>query len=267
MVVEIAEQVSQFLANGIILNAVNVPSVSREAAAKLGPYLELARRLGAFLAQVGPIPPKSIEVECAGEPADLGPKSITNAAVAGLLARFLSAPVNQVSAPLLAADRGVAVRDQRSSASGRHANVVKVRMRGDGDKEAVAQGTVGIDGAAQLTRWGGYELGAELGDEVLVVWNENKPGVIGAVGTILGKRSGMPLQHRMWVYFNVDFRYAPSRVIDVVRTALSMVQLGLNPQTNEAVSLWNLDTPLTEEAMAEVRQVPAVARALAVRLG
>jgi D-3-phosphoglycerate dehydrogenase len=239
VVVEIAEQVSQFLANGTILNAVNVPSVSREAAPKLRPYLELARKLGAFLAQVGPMPPKSIEVECAGEPADLGPKSITNAAVAGLLARFLLAPVNQVSAPLLAADRGVAVRDLRSSASGRHANAVTVRMRGDGEKDAVAQGTVGSDGTAQLTRWGGYELGAELGDEVLVVWNENKPGVIGAVGTILGKRS-----------LNV-----------------SSVQLGLNPQTNEAVSLWNVDTPLTEEAMAEVRQVPAVARALAVRLG
>jgi len=239
VVIEIAEQVSQYLANGTILNAVNVPSVSREAAAKLGPYLELARKLGAFLAQVGPVPPRTIEVECAGEPADLGPKSITNAAVAGLLARFLLAPVNQVSAPLLAADRGIAVREQRSTASGRHANVVKVRTRGDGDKEAVAQGTVGIEGSAQLTRWGGYELGAELGDNVLVVWNENRPGVIGAIGTVLGKRA-----------LNV-----------------SSVQLGLNPQTNEAVSLWNLDTPLTEEAMGEIRQVPAVARALAVRLG
>jgi D-3-phosphoglycerate dehydrogenase len=239
VVIEIAEQVSQYLVDGTITNAVNVPSVSREAAAKLGPYLELANKLGAFLAQVGPVPPRSIEVECAGEPADLGPKSITNAAVAGLLARFLSSPVNQVSAPLLAADRGISVREQRSPAKGRHAHLVTVRTKGDGDKEAVAQGTVGRGGVAQLTRWGGYELGAELGVNVLVVWNENKPGVIGAIGTILGKRS-----------LNV-----------------SSVQLGLNPQTNEAVSLWNLDTPLTEEAAGEIRKATGVARAMAVQLG
>ena len=135
MVVEIAEQVSQYLAHGTILNAVNVPSVSREAAAKLGPYLELARKLGAFLAQVGPIPPKAIEVECAGEPADLGPKSITNAAVAGLLARFLSAPVNQVRRRLSSRPTGES-RFESSGARPRGATRTwsRWRMRGDGDK-------------------------------------------------------------------------------------------------------------------------------------
>ncbi len=242
VVVEIADQVSQFLANGTITNAVNVPSVSREAAAKIGPYLELAGRLGSFLAQVEPTPPLSIEVECAGEPADLGPKSITNAAVAGVLAHFLNGPVNQVSAPVLAADRGIAIRELRMTSSARHAHLVTVRTRGEGGqggKEALAQGTVGRDGAAHLTRWGGYELGAELGENLLVVWNENKPGVIGSIGTLLGKRN-----------LNV-----------------SSVQLGLNPKTNEAVSLWNLDTPLTEEAGAEIRKAPNVARAVAVKLG
>jgi len=238
VVFEIAEQVSQYLASGTVVNAVNVPNVSREAAAKLGPYLELARKLGAFLAQVAPTP-LAIEVECAGEPAELGPKSITNAALAGMLARFLDAPVNQVSAPLLAADRGISVREQVSGSSGRHAHLVTVRARGEGDALATVSGTVGLDGAAQLTSWGGYELAAHLGDDMLVVWNENKPGVIGAIGTILGRRS-----------LNV-----------------SRVQLGLNPRTNEAVSLWNLDSPLTDEAADEIRKAPNVARALAVRVG
>jgi D-3-phosphoglycerate dehydrogenase len=239
VVLEIAEQVSQYLAHGTITNAVNVPSVSREAAAKLGPYMSLANKLGAFLAQVDPSPPLSIEVECSGEPSELGPKSITNAAVAGVLARFMNGPINQVSAPSLAADRGLAVRELRTAAAGRHLNLVTVRTRYEGDREAEVQGSVAQTGTAQLTRWSGYELGAELHEHVLVVWNDNKPGVIGAIGTILGKRD-----------LNV-----------------SSVQLGLNPKTKTAVSLWNVETPLGDEAIAEIRKVPSVSRAIAARLG
>jgi D-3-phosphoglycerate dehydrogenase len=238
--VEIAEQVAQYLVFDTITNAVNVPSVSREAAAKLGPYLDLAHKLGSFLAQVDPVSPKSIDVECTGEPADLGAKAVTSAAVAGLLARFLEAPVNQVSAPHLAADRGIAVREQRSASSGRYANQIIVRARGEGEGggEVTARGALGIDGSAQVTQWGDYELFAQLGRHLLVVLNENKPGVIGSIGTILGRRN-----------LNV-----------------SSVQLGLNRRTNEAVSVWNLDAPLGAEAIAEIKRATNVARAIELSL-
>jgi D-3-phosphoglycerate dehydrogenase / 2-oxoglutarate reductase len=236
--VEIAEQVAEYLVSGTITNAINVPSVSREAAAKLGPYLALAHKLGSFLAQVEEVCPKAIDVECSGDPAELGPKAVTSAAVAGLLARFLDAPINQVSAPVLAADRGIAVRELRSAPSGRYAHEVVIHARGDGSHEVTARGALGIDGTPQLTRWGDYELAAQLGTNVLVVLNENKPGVIGAIGTILGRRS-----------LNV-----------------SGVQLGLNQRTNAAVSLWNLDSPLGAEAMTEIRRAPNVARAIELRL-
>ena len=81
--------------------------------------------------------------------------------------------------------------------------------------------------------------GYQLAFPELVVWNENKPGVIGSIGTVLGRRN-----------LNV-----------------SSVHLGLNPVTNEAVSLWNLDTPLTEEAAAEIRKAPNVGKAVALSLG
>jgi D-3-phosphoglycerate dehydrogenase len=236
--VEIAEQVAAYLVSGTIANAVNVPSVSREAAAKLAPYLDLARKLGSFLAQVEGVCPKAIDVECTGEPATLGPKAITSAAVAGLLARFLDAPINQVSAPVLAADRGIAVRELRGTPSGRYAHEVIVHARGEGDRDVVARGALGIDGTPQVTRWGDYELSAQLGTNVLVVLNENKPGVIGAIGTILGRRS-----------LNV-----------------SGVQLGLNPQTNGAVSVWNLDSPLGQDAISEIKRAPNVARAIELHL-
>ena len=104
---EIAEQVAAYLVTGTVTNAVNVPSVSRDVAAKLSPYAELAHKLGSLIAQVGAVVPAAIEVECHGEPADLGAKAVTSSAVAGLLAGFLAGPVNQVSAPYLAADRGI----------------------------------------------------------------------------------------------------------------------------------------------------------------
>jgi D-3-phosphoglycerate dehydrogenase len=235
--VEIAEQVAQYLVFDTITNAVNVPSVSRDAAKKLAPYLDLAHRLGSFLAQVEGVPPKSIEVECSGEPADLGAKAVTSAAVAGLLARFLDAPVNQVSAPHLAADRGIVVRELQTAPAGRYAHEISVRTRVEGGREVGVRGALGIDGTAQVTRWGDYELAAQLGANLLVILNDNKPGVIGAIGTILGRRS-----------LNV-----------------SSVQLGLNRRTNEAVSVWNLDSPLAADALAEIKSAPSVGRALAVR--
>jgi D-3-phosphoglycerate dehydrogenase len=235
---EIAEQVAQYLLNGTISNAVNVPSVSREVAAKLAPYLDLAGKLGSFLAQVEGMSPRAIDVECAGEPGELGAKAITSAAVAGLLGRFLDAPINQVSAPHIAADRGIVVRELRTAARGRYAHQITVRARGDGDREAVCEGALGLDGTAHLTRWGDYELGAQLGTHVLVVVNGNRPGVIGAIGTILGRRN-----------LNV-----------------SSVQLGMHPSTNEAVSIWNLDSPIGEEAALEIKKAPNVARAVPIRL-
>jgi D-3-phosphoglycerate dehydrogenase len=236
---EIAEQVALYLTSGTITNAVNVPSVSREAAAKLAPYAELADKLGSFLGQVGGIAPTSIEVECLGEPAELGSTAVTSSAVAGVLKRFLAGPVNQVSAPLLAADRGIAVRELKTTTrGGRFSDVVTVRVRGDKGERLVAEGTLGADKSPILTRWGDYELTAELSGHALVLFNSDKPGVIGSIGTILGKKQ-----------LNV-----------------SRVQLGRNPKANEAMSVWNLDSALDQDALDEIKRAPFVERAVAIRL-
>jgi D-3-phosphoglycerate dehydrogenase len=236
---EIAEQVVAFLVSGTITNAVNVPSVSREVAAKLSPYAALADKLGSFVAQVGGIAPRAIEVECLGEPGELGSSAVTSSAVAGILARFLAGPVNQVSAPHLAADRGIAVRELKTTwRGGRYADLVSIRVTGEKGEALVAEGTLGANKGAHLTRWGDYELSAELSGHALVLFNANKPGVIGSIGTILGRRQ-----------LNV-----------------SRVQLGLNAKTDEAVSVWNLDSALGAEVLEEIRRAPFVERALAIRL-
>jgi D-3-phosphoglycerate dehydrogenase len=236
---EIAEQVVQYLTSGTIVNAVNVPSVSREVAPRLGPYVSLARRLGSFLAQVQKVTPRTIEVECTGEPAELGAAAITASAVAGVLERFLEASVNQVSAPHLAKDRGIQLRELKTSAQpGGFGALVSVRIEEPGGAVARADGTLAGDGSARLVRWGDYELDAHLAGATLVILNDDRPGVIGSVGTVLG-RAG----------------------INVGR-----MQVGLHPGSKRAASLWGLDSQLPAAVLEEIRRQPNIATAISIVL-
>jgi len=236
---EIAEQVVAYLQSGAIKNAVNVPSVSSEAAPRLAPYIALADRLGRFLAQVeAGTSPTAIEVECVGEPADLGAKTVTASAVAGFLDRWQEAPVNQVSAPHVAADRGIAVRELRSTAPhGKYASAVVVRVHGADGAVRVAEGTLGTDGSTRLVKWGDFEIEAQLGGPTLVVTSVDTPGVVGFLGTTLGTAS-----------------------VNIARVHLGVAGGGA------AVSVWSLDQPIPPAVLDEVRRSPNVRTALAIQL-
>lgn len=234
---EIAEQVVEYLASGATKNAVNVPSVSSEVAEKLAPYLDLADRIGKFVAQLeAKAQPKLIEVECVGEPAELSVKAIASAAVAGFLHRFLDAPVNQVSASLVAADRGIAVRELRTAAPrGKYASLVVLRVHNADGTVVVAEGTLGADRAPRLVKWLDFEIEAQLGGHTLVVTNLDKPGVIGFLGTTLGNA-------------NVN---------------VSRVHLGVAGSAG-AISVWNLDSAIPSSVLDELRRSPNVSSAIAL---
>ncbi len=236
---EIAEQVVAYLRTGAIKNAVNVPSVSSEIAPRLAPYVELADRLGRFLAQVDAgAGIAALEVECAGEPAELGPKTITASAVAGFLNHWQEEAVNQVSAPHVAADRGVAVRElSTASPYGKYKSVVVVRARCADGAVRVAEGTLGTDGSARLVKWGDFEIEAQLGGPTLVVTSVDTPGVVGFLGTALGNAG-----------------------INVAR-----VQLGVAGGST-VVSVWNLDQPIPPAVLDAVRSSPNVSAARAIHI-
>ena len=236
--IEIIQQVLDYLSQGTITNAVNVPNVSREAAPKLKPYLLLARRLGSFLAQIEGVHPQAVEVSCAGDPASLGASAVVSAALAGVVERYFEGPVNEVSAPHVAADRGIAVQQKVGSARGKFAHLVTVRVTGGGGEELIAEGVVGLDGTSRLTRWGDYELDARLGGDALVLVNENIPGVVGAVGTILGHAA----------------------------VNISQIHYGLNARTKQAVSVWSIDSTIAKEVLEQIKKAPNVARATAIAL-
>ncbi len=235
---EIAEQVVAYLESGTITNAVNVPPVPRELADVLGPYAGLARRLGLFLAQVEAVEPRVVEVECAGEAAALPLAPIVNAALAGLLQGFFDAPVNDVSAPSMAADRGIEVRELKSTKRGEFSTLVCLRVADASGRSVQVSGTLGADRAPRLVLWGPHALDAHLEGQILAMRNYDHPGVIGRIGTVLGDHG-----------INV-----------------SRMQMGLDAKAQEAASLWALDSELVAAVLEQIRGDRAVRRAHSVRL-
>ncbi|NUQ79653.1 MAG: phosphoglycerate dehydrogenase [Polyangiaceae bacterium] len=232
---EIAEQVAAYLTTGAITNAVNVTSVSGETASKLSPYIDLADKLGRFIAQTGDKSAvTSFEVESVGEPAGLGQKAISASALAGFLQRFLEEHVNQVSAPHLAADRGIVFRELTSgSHSGqKFASLIVVRVTGEDGSVRTVEGTLGSDRTARLVKWGDFEVEAQLGGRMLVVESVDRPGVIGFLGTSLGNAS-----------------------VNVSRVHLSMSTGG------RVISVWNLDQEIPAAVLEEIRRSENVSSA------
>jgi D-3-phosphoglycerate dehydrogenase len=236
---EIADQVVAYLTSGEIKNAVNTPSVAGDVALKQKPWLDLAERLGSFLGQVEPsLQPQAIEIECAGQPAELGVKGIAASAVAGCLSHYLAARLNRVSAPVAAKERGIVLRELASSGSGlKFASLVSLRVTAsDGAVHTVA-GVLGADGSPRLVTWGEHEVEAQLGGPTLVVANLDKPGVIGFIGSALGNA-------------NVN---------------ISRVYLGV-AGPGGSLSVWNLDAEAPVSVVEELRRSPNVQRAFAIKV-
>jgi D-3-phosphoglycerate dehydrogenase len=204
----------------------------------LEPYLTLARNLGEFLGQVEDLQPKRIEVQCAGEVANLPSAPIVNAALAGLLAQFFEFPVNQVNAPMVAKDGGIDVRSEKTSRSTEFSTQVAVSVVGTDDQRVSVSGTLATDRTPRLVRWGQFEMEAVMAGAVLVTRNEDAPGVIGAIGTVLGEAG-----------INV-----------------SSMQMGLDSKTREAAALWALSTPVSDAVLGRIRDNKYVKSAYAVRL-
>jgi D-3-phosphoglycerate dehydrogenase len=232
---EIAEQVVEYLTQGTIRNAVNVPALPGEAAEKLAPYLGLARKLGKLLGQLETIDVRELRVICSGEAGEFGVRPVANAALAGYLERFLEEPVNPISAPYEAKERGINVIEVREETPRRFTSSVRVTISGESGLHT-ATGTVGASGQALLVGLDGYELDASLEGRVLLLQNIDRPGVIGAVGTILGRRE-----------INV-----------------SRMQVGL--ADGEALALWNVDQEIPEETLKELRALQNVRTVQLVKL-
>ena len=182
---QIAEQISDYLLTGAVTNAINMPSITAEQAAKMKPWIALAERLGAFLGQLAETSMKSVEIVFEGSAAKLNVKALTQAALAGLLKPALS-DVNMVNAPVVARDRGIEVSEISRDRQLVYEGTLTLSVTSERQTRSVA-GTVFPDGSARVIRVKDIDMEAQFARHMLYVTNDDKPGFIGALGTLLGK--------------------------------------------------------------------------------
>src|SRR5690349_6292326 len=182
---QVAEQLSDYLMTGGVTNALNMPSLSAEEAPKLRPYMALAETLGSLVGQLNGDKIRGIAVETEGQAAQLNQKPIVAAVLAGLM-RVYSDTVNMVNAPFLAKERGLDVREVRHDREGDYHTLVRVSVDTEGGQRSVA-GTLFGDAQPRLVELFGIAVEAELNGDMIYIVNEDKPGFIGRLGTVLGE--------------------------------------------------------------------------------
>jgi D-3-phosphoglycerate dehydrogenase len=234
--VEIAEQVVDYLRHGIVRNAVNVPALPPEIAERLQPYLDVAKALGSVIGQLEPIDVRELRVTCTGEAGELGVTPIARAALAGFLEHHLEEPVNPISAPYEAQERGIRLAEVKEP-SDRYATTVRVTITGEKGIHT-ATGMPGRKGEPRLVGLEGYEIDAVMEGSIIVMRNQDRPGVIGSVGTLLG-----------------------SRGINVSR-----LQVGLDEKSGQALALWNVDSTIPSDVLEELRKIEHVRSVHTLRL-
>ena len=181
---QIAQQMAEYLLTGTVVNAVNTPSVTPEEMAKLGPYLTLAEQIGSFAGQIAEGRIRGVTISYEGQASALDSRLLTAAALQGLLAPRLD-NINIVNAPFVARERGIEVREIRSVTTADYQTLLRVEVLSGDHADGVA-GTLIGRGGRRIVEVGGIEVEAELGPHMLHFTNEDKPGLIGTVATILG---------------------------------------------------------------------------------
>ena len=182
---QVAEQMSDYLVNGAVTNALNMPSISADEAPKLLPFVKLAEYLGSFIGQVTDSPIKKFEIQYDGAVAAMNTKALTSAALAGLIKSQL-AEVNMVSAPVLAKERGINVSETMRDKSGVFDCYIKINVETEDNQRSIA-GTVFSDAKPRFIQIKGINLDAEVGRYMVYTTNRDVPGIIGLLGGMLGE--------------------------------------------------------------------------------
>ena len=187
--IQIAEQVRAYLTTGVVQNAVNFPSLSSEEYTALAPYIELGERLGKFLAATFGASVESIHISYSGHVAEMRTELIRNATLCGILGS--SEHVNRINASAIAKEQGIHVHEQKNAAvSGGAGSVLKLTLHTGqhaAQRSMTVSGTVLHGKSPRLLACDGIDIEAPLDGTLLFIRNQDVPGVIGRIGTILGE--------------------------------------------------------------------------------
>jgi D-3-phosphoglycerate dehydrogenase len=227
--VAVAEQVVDYLLQGTIRNAVNFPSIPPDQMPTLSPYIQLAERLGSFASQVSEGGITEVSVEYRGEAAELNTEPLTIAALKGLLTPILEETVNFVNAPFIARERGIEVKEVKTGEAGDYQTLVSLKIRAGGAERGVS-GTLFHRRNPRIVEVDGFPVEIIPEGTLLLMFNNDKPGVIGSIGAFLGQ-SG----------------------INIAR-----MHFGRETAGGRAISVVSIDTPVTQEQAQEIRKLPNI---------
>ncbi|HYA97419.1 MAG TPA: phosphoglycerate dehydrogenase [Methylomirabilota bacterium] len=240
----IAQQVRDFLAEGVIRNAVNLPALSAEQYRRVRPFLELAERLGSLVSQAAAVRPARIRIRYAGDVAAAGTHMLRSAVLTGLLNAVLDEKVNLVNAAAVADARGLVVLEETRRREHGFPNTIEVAALAEPDspdKGFSAEGTVLHDGSPRVLQIDGIPLEAQLAGTILYVRSRDEPGVIGRIGTLLGEQQ-----------------------VNIATFALGRRD---SAPGSEAVSLVRLDGEVPDSAIDPIRRISAVSEVKLLHLG
>jgi len=232
--VQVAEQISDFLLDGAVTNALNMPSVSAEDAPKLAPYMGLAEQVGSFAGQITQSGLKSIEISFEGPVSELNTKPLAALVLKGLLSPMME-EVNMVSAPAIAAERGISISETTKAKSEEYNTLISLTVTTETQTRSVS-GTL-FSGKPRLVEINGIPVEAEVGPNMLFLTNEDKPGLIGDLGSVLGDNG----------------------------VNIATFHLGRNESGGEALALLQVDEPVSDDVLQKVRALSHVLRAEALR--
>jgi len=183
--IQVAEQMSDYLLDGAVSNAINMPSISAEEAPVLTPWVKLAGHLGAFIGQMTDEPIKAINILYDGTVSQLNLEALNSAAIAGMM-KAVNPDVNMVSAPVMARERGIQIATTRQEKSGVFDAYVKITVVTESRTRSIA-GTVFSDGKPRFIQIKGINIDAEIGEHMLYTTNDDVPGIIGTLGKTMGE--------------------------------------------------------------------------------
>lgn len=227
--VAVAEQIRDYLINGTIRNAVNFPSIPADQVSILRPYIHLAEKMGSFAFQMFEGSIKEVVLEYRGEASKLTTSTLTVAAIKGLLSPILHDSANFINAPIIAKERGIEVKETKSEDAGDYYSMIVLNIKSSKKTFNIA-GTLFSRRDPRIVKVNGFTVEIMPEGNMLFLYNNDRPGVIGNIGSLLGRNG-----------------------INIGR-----MHFGRETPSGLAISVVNIDSPVTEKIVAELKELPNI---------
>lgn len=235
--VAVADQIIQYLKNGTIINAVNVPSVTGDLLDKLGPFLTIADRMGVLQSQLINSPLKEVIIEYRGDFDSLDMSAVSTAALKGILSSVVKDDVNFVNAAVIAKERGIKVLETSSSESEDYINLITIKAITTKGTSTVA-GTIFGKHDARVVKINNFRLELIPNGHLALIHNIDQPGAIGSIGTVLGE----------------------------CKINIARMQVGQEEDGKRNIIFLRTDTPLSDEVIQRLRNLPLVKTVIPLEL-